>query len=493
MNSSWLKESRCGIRRVCTLSLAVSCLLLLAVAKGEDQRKENPSTSTAASEGTAKDSTQDNTRVDQREPKSATSPSSASQKDAKSDASRAGADATDPTSLPAGSAESRRSGAREHRALRPNSEDSRAQHQGESNRSRLSRGQPDEQADEEWNQSYRRAQSRDHSRTSRYGSSDQSSKNRELDDQDEDSNWQDVSDQASEPQSGQHRRQRRDYSRDDRQHGQGQSAKSDSQEHRHGASFSKNEGGRLTVSRVAPKSQAARAGLQQGDQVVSISGRPVSSQADFQRWSRSSRRVPVVVLRDGQRFTIFWSAPAQGGYRDSQYADYDEPAQDDTSDEYAADYSEEPQAFLGVKLNEQYPSAAVVSEVYQDSPAEQAGLRRGDTIVRVNGHAVRSPHDLTQLVAQMEPGQPLRIEISRRQTQTVQARLGKRDSQVGRASYENESADEQEPSRYFREDSQYESEDDRESNDDRSQSLRSDDRSDRETGRGFRGRFFDRR
>src|SRR2546430_16904317 len=54
-----------------------------------------------------------------------------------------------------------------------------------------------------------------------------------------------------------------------------------------------------------------------------------------------------------------------------------------------------------------------VTEVSKDSPAEKAGLRKDDVILRFDGESVTSVRKLTRLVSEHAPDQTVRITISR--------------------------------------------------------------------------------
>jgi serine protease Do len=80
--------------------------------------------------------------------------------------------------------------------------------------------------------------------------------------------------------------------------------------------------------------------------------------------------------------------------------------------------------FLGVVLEELgegeakalgLPSTngALVSDVVAGSPAAQAGIRRGDVILKVNGQAVRDNQDCLRKIALLRPGQTAALEIWR--------------------------------------------------------------------------------
>lgn len=56
---------------------------------------------------------------------------------------------------------------------------------------------------------------------------------------------------------------------------------------------------------------------------------------------------------------------------------------------------------------------ALVAAVSPDSPAAKAGLQPGDVLTAVDGHAVATPRELAQLVANDQPGQTAEIALMR--------------------------------------------------------------------------------
>jgi PDZ domain len=170
--------------------------------------------------------------------------------------------------------------------------------------------------------------------------------------------------------------------------------------------------GGLTINTVRRDSIFFRAGLRQGDVLVSVDGRPIRSEADFHRYVvyEPGHRVPVIVIRDGRRETVYIT------YEDEMV---DAPVYDDQP-------VAEAQAFLGVIFDAQNPDAAVVIAVSPGSPAEQAGLQRGDMIVALNNQPVNSHRDAIETIAAMQPGDRLAIDFSRRVDDQTQAILAGR-------------------------------------------------------------------
>jgi len=80
--------------------------------------------------------------------------------------------------------------------------------------------------------------------------------------------------------------------------------------------------------------------------------------------------------------------------------------------------------WLGVGIQEITPDVArslglegtngvLVASVEPGSPAERAGLHRGDVVTAINGREVRSPHELSLAIADSRPGVALRLAVLR--------------------------------------------------------------------------------
>jgi len=59
------------------------------------------------------------------------------------------------------------------------------------------------------------------------------------------------------------------------------------------------------------------------------------------------------------------------------------------------------------------PAGALVTEVFGGSPAEQAGLRRGDVIIELNGIEIRDVDALRNRIAQTEVGSTVKLKVKR--------------------------------------------------------------------------------
>ena len=96
----------------------------------------------------------------------------------------------------------------------------------------------------------------------------------------------------------------------------------------------------------------------------------------------------------------------------------------------------ESQAWLGVSLQQLTPSlreamdistdtGVLITEVVEDSPAEEAGLMMGDIIMEYDGQTVSSPRRLTRLVRSAEPETEVAIKVLRKSKEkTVRVKMG---------------------------------------------------------------------
>ncbi|HEX3282697.1 MAG TPA: PDZ domain-containing protein [Pyrinomonadaceae bacterium] len=72
-----------------------------------------------------------------------------------------------------------------------------------------------------------------------------------------------------------------------------------------------------------------------------------------------------------------------------------------------------------------------ITQVAKDSPAEKAGLRKDDVILRFDGESVTSTRKLSRLVSEVAPDQTVRLTISRGGAeQEVSVTIGKRNESM---------------------------------------------------------------
>ncbi|HSB76982.1 MAG TPA: DegQ family serine endoprotease [Terriglobales bacterium] len=144
------------------------------------------------------------------------------------------------------------------------------------------------------------------------------------------------------------------------------------------------------VSDVQPGSPAAKAGLQRGDVITELNGQPVKGSNDLKLKTgemQPGTTVHLKVVRNGKTQDVPLSLEEQPKSGQQQAR---------------AGQPQQPGVMQGVEVQNLTPDilqqldlpsdtkGVVVADVAQGSPAEMAGLRRGDVIEQVNRHPVDS-------------------------------------------------------------------------------------------------------
>ncbi|MGA9061612.1 MAG: RIP metalloprotease RseP, partial [Terracidiphilus sp.] len=145
-----------------------------------------------------------------------------------------------------------------------------------------------------------------------------------------------------------------------------------------------------TVEWITPGSAAAAAGLETGDEILSFDGvnHPDWETVSEHTQLNANQMVPVTVERAGKTLQLSLHVPAS--------------AKSETFDLSDA----------GI-LPELQPGPIRVAQVLPDTPAEQAGLRDGDAIEAVDGHAFHSVYTLVAYL-QSGKGKPVTLEVLRK-------------------------------------------------------------------------------
>jgi serine protease Do len=172
------------------------------------------------------------------------------------------------------------------------------------------------------------------------------------------------------------------------------------------------------IGGVSEDSPAARAGLKEGDVIVSFDGKPVDAPRVLPALVANTpvgRGVPVAIVRDGMRQTVTVTV---GNLADSREARAQGGAPAEKGPETRATER------LGLALQELTPELAkqlgvqgekgvVVTEVKPDSPAAQAGLAAGDVIREVNRQPVQGLQDVEKGLARRQDAGQVLLRVER--------------------------------------------------------------------------------
>jgi serine protease Do len=167
------------------------------------------------------------------------------------------------------------------------------------------------------------------------------------------------------------------------------------------------------VSDVLPDSPAAKAGLKRGDIIVGFNGNLVEDSQELPRLVATmmpDTEVTVEVIRNGERQSL----PVVLG-----------TMKEDTPSAVAKLDPSDVESTLGLRVQSLTPGIAqqlrledtngvVISAVAQDSPAAEAGLRRGDVIREVNQTPITNMDDYEAVTANLDPKAFVLLRIERR-------------------------------------------------------------------------------
>ena len=167
------------------------------------------------------------------------------------------------------------------------------------------------------------------------------------------------------------------------------------------------------VTDVKEEGPADKAGIKQGDVILSFQGAPIEDSVTLQRAvtrSAVGSKVTVKVMRDGQEKDLsvtIAELPDNPQIAKAEAGPSDQPLTGLAVQELDRETAQE----LGLKGKIQ---GVVVSSVDPDSDAERAGLMPGDVIREINRKPVTSMKDFDRAASNLKKGQTVLVVINRR-------------------------------------------------------------------------------
>jgi serine protease Do len=173
------------------------------------------------------------------------------------------------------------------------------------------------------------------------------------------------------------------------------------------------------VRSIVPNGPAARGGLQQGDVIVGVGGRPVNQDQSVSYLVANTKvgsRVPLEVLRNGRRQTVYVTVADRPTNEELAKIDGSGGADQGTT---PTPNGAPAQKTLGLSLTPLTPELArganlpatahgvIITAVDPNSDASDEGLQRGDLIISVNGAQTTNPAQVIAAVnAARQAGRP---------------------------------------------------------------------------------------
>jgi len=73
------------------------------------------------------------------------------------------------------------------------------------------------------------------------------------------------------------------------------------------------------------------------------------------------------------------------------------------------------------------PGGVLITQVERGGPADKAGVRLGDVLLRVNDRAVGDTTGMLNMIAALQPGQQVRLKLARNQSESeLSVTIGRR-------------------------------------------------------------------
>ena len=175
------------------------------------------------------------------------------------------------------------------------------------------------------------------------------------------------------------------------------------------------------VQNVVPRGPAAKGGVQAGDLVVSLNGKPVESAGQLTRTVAlvpPGEQITMVVLRKGNEKKQLQFKVAQRPEDEGQAS----AGEGEDEGEATAPSNKSPK--LGVSLAPITPQVArqlgipadegvIVAEVVDGGPAQRAGVRQGDVILEVNRQPVKKVEDISASLGKLKEGDMALLRVRR--------------------------------------------------------------------------------
>jgi serine protease Do len=158
------------------------------------------------------------------------------------------------------------------------------------------------------------------------------------------------------------------------------------------------EGGAL-VANVVPNSPAARAGLKQGDVILSFDNTELKQMRDLPRLVSAARPeapAPITVWRNGQRKELSVTLGEAPENLQTASARDSEPGGEQRAEAFGMRFGElTPELRRQLRVGRDV-QGVVITGIERGSPAEPFGLARGDVLVSINQEPVSDPDEAAQ-------------------------------------------------------------------------------------------------
>lgn len=212
----------------------------------------------------------------------------------------------------------------------------------------------------------------------------------------------------------------------------------------------RNEG--IQISYVVDDSPADFVDLERGDLILSVDGSDLKGPRHFTRLIRKKKpgdKLSLKVIHDGKNKTIKVELASYKDKEDEHQFFYSYNFDDDESGDK---YSKPPfsvffgglnRPYLGIHMQDMNEDLAkyfnvdvedgvLITDVEEDSPAEEAGMKPGDILSKIDGESVEVTDDILEILGDYDSGEEVEITVVRSgKEQKITVELGESNHSFG--------------------------------------------------------------
>ena len=192
------------------------------------------------------------------------------------------------------------------------------------------------------------------------------------------------------------------------------------------------------ITSVTKESAAAKAGLQKDDIITKVNDDAISDSEDLYKTIRNYKpgdKITIHYLRDSQEKTtnatlgktMEMDFDFNMGENFNRNFNFDMPKlRNRDGFNFDFDFARKPK--MGMAIEDTEDSKGVkVTDVYDETPANKAGIKTNDVITSINGKAVNSVDEIKEVLSNLKDGDIVKAGISRAgKAQTIEIKLPKK-------------------------------------------------------------------
>ena len=172
----------------------------------------------------------------------------------------------------------------------------------------------------------------------------------------------------------------------------------------------------VVVSWIKEESPADDAGIMEDDVIVEVDGKKIKRPETLTRIIRKIKpgtEVKVVLYSDGKKETVDVKIGKVRSKYSFSFGDSDNSFFMIGSTPYMGVSLQELNKDLAEYFSVKHDEGALITDVEEDSPAEEAGLKAGDVILKVENEKISEPDDVKEMVAEFEEYDEISVEVMR--------------------------------------------------------------------------------